>query len=75
MSEILEILHDIKDRIETQIADVDAGVVVVVGTSAPILDNLKYRQLLELQMMDLEDAIRLLLGDTTARYATRKVVR
>jgi hypothetical protein len=75
MSDVLEILHDIKDRIETQIADVDAGVVVVVGTSAPNLDNLKYRQLLELQMMDVEDAIHLLLGDTTARYATRKVVR
>ena len=65
----MEILRNLKERAEEHVKLFDAGTVMVVGTSDPILANLEYSQTLHAQILDLEEAIELLNNIGSARHA------
>jgi len=65
----LEILHNLKERVESQVKEFDAGNLVVVGAMEPIMANLKHRHVLHAQLLDIDEAIGLMLTTEPTRDA------
>jgi hypothetical protein len=68
MSDILNVLHDLKERITVQIEQFDAGMITIAdGSSQPLAAQTRYQQLLHAQLTDVEDAILMIFEASSFR--------
>lgn len=70
MDDVIEILLDLRDRIERQISEHERGVFTVSdGTFDPIAANRKYSHWLQSQLIDINEAIELTTNAAAQRNA------
>jgi len=70
MDDVIEILLDLRDRVERQIGDHERGVFTVSdGSLDPIAANRKYSHWLRSQLIDINEAIELTKNAAAQRNA------
>ena len=70
MDDVIEILLDLKDRVERQIRQHDSGgLTVSEANSDPLVANRKFSHMLHSQLIDINEAIELSSAAAAARNA------
>lgn len=70
MNDVIEILLDLKNRVERQIHQHDSGVLTVLERNLdPLAANRKFAHMLQSQLIDINEAIELTSAASPARNA------